>query len=195
MKALLAVLLTLLLSLTSAIAQTGITVKVTGAIPDRKLLGDDAAKSSVAIVRLRADATILDALVAVGGVGRAGIPGDIRLIRKNGAEDASNTPIRINAVKELKSPESASRLLDGDVVYIPEIVEDFGPPEFFNSLLWGWGVFRLQNRDPSVEWRDLCQHLDATHRRGGDDRLGPWIDRERRQAVEDYIRDHPVTKH
>jgi hypothetical protein len=67
-------------------------------------------------------------------------------------------------------------------------VDDFPPPEFFNPVLWGQGLFEAQRREPTTEWEDMAKRLynrgNDLHRKGDDERI-------KKLVLAEYFYQHP----
>lgn len=163
-----------------------ITVYAVGAIADHRRAETEKRDLNHKF-QLPADASILDLLVAAGGIGDAGSPGKIRV--KRTLPDGTIDTKTIDAASELRNYNKAFRLTDGDVVYIPDIFDDFPPPEFLNYILWGYGLFRSQGREPTTEWKDLLRHLG--NGREGDLRRKADAEFYKQQALREYFLKHP----
>lgn len=109
--------------------------------------------------------TVLDALAHAGGCADAAFLTGIKLTRKTKGAPAM---YMIDATKALKTPDNAFTLADGDIVFVPEIVEGYPPPHYFNGLLFQWAFLKAKQQPLPENWTDLVENMTP---RGQEKRL------------------------
>lgn len=165
MKALIASVLICVTSFAGLRAES-LTITIAGATYATQPPGKDLHGSTSATLTLPPGSNIFDALAYAGGCSNAAYLTGIKITRPT--EDATRTTWVIDVTPMLKTPDTAFPLKDGDIIYVPVILEPYPPPHYFNRLLFEW-AFRKSTRQPLPEtWDAMVAQMTS---RGAEKRL------------------------
>jgi hypothetical protein len=155
-KNMIRILFALILMLSCASASE-ITVNITGAIygdyfkPKQEYTG--------LIIKLPEDSSLLDALAAAGGCSESAFVSRVRIKRATPGQEGS---FDIDAVLQLATPQSSIKLKDKDIIFVPEIMDAYPAPHYFNRMLFEWAYLKSRGAQVPERWASMMAKMTNT---------------------------------
>jgi hypothetical protein len=137
--------------ITAAASASEITIKIGGAVY--------ASGNQIELIEstLPKGSNLLDALAFAGGASEAAALKTVHIKRAIGSKMER---FEVDAIKCLQDPAAALLLKNGDMIWVPEIIDGYPAPHYFNRLLFEWKYLKSNHLELPSYWINMVQHLD-----------------------------------